>query len=79
MVTMVPKKEGTLDPKQRRPLAVTCMLYRVWGGIRHAALRDWVAGWAPPELHGGVAGRHLSDATRKISTRIEHALVSGKG
>jgi len=56
-----------------RILAITSMVYRIWGKVRLRQLQAWVDTWACPQLFGGPKERSPDTAAWLLALELEHA------
>ena len=70
-----PEKNRTVD---LRPVSLTSVVYRVWGGVGLPHLMRWQESWLPDTLRGFRQGSGADDLYTAIACEVEHALATGE-
>ena len=59
------------------PLTIMSVLYRRWASMRLGCMACWVALWALPEMHAGVAQQGAADAAYHVMADVEAMAMKG--
>ena len=79
IISMVPKSDGGLSPKDLRPISVMSTVYRLWAAMKCREVLLWQEMWASDALSGFRLDLSCEDSFWSLALDIEQAHMNFEG